>query len=64
MCCVCCPQPPGTGFSKGSYDHDEEGVAEDMYQFLQTFFSHFPKYNTTFFVFGESYAGHFVPAIR
>lgn len=23
-------QPPGTGFSKGSYDHDEDGVAEDM----------------------------------
>jgi len=56
-------QPPGTGFSDGTYDHDEAGVAEDMYQFLQAFFTGFTQYNTTFYVFGESYAGHYVPAI-
>jgi len=56
-------QPPGTGFSDGTYDHDEAGVADDMYNFLQAFFGAYPKYNTTFFVFGESYAGHYVPAI-
>eukprot|EP00299_Pterocystis_sp_00344_P010920 c5003_g1_i1.p1 GENE.c5003_g1_i1~~c5003_g1_i1.p1 ORF type:complete len:461 (+),score=77.84 c5003_g1_i1:1-1383(+) len=56
-------QPPGTGFSDGTYDFDEAGVAEDMYQFLQMFFAHYPAYNTSFFVFGESYAGHYVPSI-
>jgi len=56
-------QPPGTGFSEGTYDHDEKGVAEDMYQFLQAFFKAYASYNQNFFVFGESYAGHYVPAI-
>jgi cathepsin A (carboxypeptidase C) len=56
-------QPPGTGFSDGTMDKDEAGVAEDMYNFLQAFFTGFPQYSTSFFVFGESYAGHYVPAI-
>mmetsp|Transcript_64360 Transcript_64360/g.104107 ORF Transcript_64360/g.104107 Transcript_64360/m.104107 type:complete len:489 (-) Transcript_64360:212-1678(-) len=56
-------QPPGTGFSKGTWDHDENGVAEDMYQFLQTLFKAMPHYNTKFFVTGESYAGHYIPAV-
>lgn len=56
-------QPPGTGFSQGTYDHNEAGVADDMYAFLQALFSALPQYNKSFFVFGESYAGHYVPAI-
>merc|ERR1719217_1724230 len=56
-------QPPGTGFSKGVWDHNEDGVAEDMYQFLQALFKAMPKYNTRFFVTGESYAGHYIPAV-
>lgn len=56
-------QPPGTGFSKGSWDHDEDAVAEDMYQFLQALFQAMPQYNKKFYVTGESYAGHFIPAI-
>lgn len=56
-------QPPGTGFSTGAFDHEEIGVAEDMYSFLQEFFTAFPSYNKDFYVFGESYAGHYVPAI-
>eukprot|EP00440_Ansanella_granifera_P048320 gb/GFBE01052346.1/.p1 GENE.gb/GFBE01052346.1/~~gb/GFBE01052346.1/.p1 ORF type:complete len:485 (+),score=144.75 gb/GFBE01052346.1/:1-1455(+) len=56
-------QPPGTGFSKGSWDHDENGVAEDMYQFLQALFKALPQYNKKFYVTGESYAGHFIPAV-
>eukprot|EP00933_Yihiella_yeosuensis_P080982 TRINITY_DN94512_c0_g1_i1.p1 TRINITY_DN94512_c0_g1~~TRINITY_DN94512_c0_g1_i1.p1 ORF type:complete len:487 (+),score=150.99 TRINITY_DN94512_c0_g1_i1:79-1539(+) len=56
-------QPPGTGFSKGSWDHDETGVAEDMFQFLQVLFKAMPQYNTNFYVTGESYAGHFIPAV-
>jgi len=56
-------QPPGTGFSKGKWDFGEDGVAEDMYQFLQAFFKAKPEYNTKFFVTGESYAGHYIPAV-
>jgi len=56
-------QPPGTGFSKGSWDFGEDGVAEDMYQFLQVFFKAKPEYNKRFFVTGESYAGHYIPAV-
>jgi len=56
-------QPPGTGFSKGKWDFGEEGVAEDMYQFLQVFFKAKPEYNKKFYVTGESYAGHYIPAV-
>ncbi|CAE7689665.1 CBP31, partial [Symbiodinium necroappetens] len=57
-------QPAGVGFSTGIGTHDEKGVAENMYVFLQKFFQQFPQYQkTNFFVFGESYAGHYVPAI-
>eukprot|EP00931_Biecheleriopsis_adriatica_P016651 TRINITY_DN12224_c0_g1_i2.p1 TRINITY_DN12224_c0_g1~~TRINITY_DN12224_c0_g1_i2.p1 ORF type:complete len:484 (+),score=124.27 TRINITY_DN12224_c0_g1_i2:86-1537(+) len=56
-------QPPGTGFSKGTWDHNEDGVAEDMYQFLQALFKAMPQYNKKFYVTGESYAGHFIPAV-
>jgi cathepsin A (carboxypeptidase C) len=60
-------QPAGTGFSYGNfpgdYDHDEVGVSEDMYHFLQLFFTHHSEYATQdFHLFGESYAGHYVPA--
>jgi len=57
-------QPPGTGFSTGSKDTNEEEVATDMYSFLQNFILAFPDYfKNGFYVFGESYAGHYVPAI-
>lgn len=57
-------QPPGTGFSKGYPDTDEEEVAADMYTFLQNFIKAYPKYfDNGFYIFGESYAGHYVPAI-
>jgi len=57
-------QPPGTGFSTGEKDSNEEEVAQDMYTFLQNFIAVFPEYfKNGFYVFGESYAGHYVPAI-
>jgi cathepsin A (carboxypeptidase C) len=58
-------QPAGTGFSYGTgLDHDEAGVAKDMYDFLQQFLKEHSQYQTNdFYTFGESYAGHYVPAV-
>jgi cathepsin A (carboxypeptidase C) len=58
-------QPSGTGFSFGdeSKSHNEKDVGEDMYVFVTTFLQNFQKYRELpFFLFGESYAGHYVPA--
>mmetsp|Transcript_23277 Transcript_23277/g.69716 ORF Transcript_23277/g.69716 Transcript_23277/m.69716 type:complete len:434 (+) Transcript_23277:141-1442(+) len=58
-------QPTGTGFSYGeNKDHDEAGVARDMTDFLVQWFATYPQFaNNDFFVTGESYAGHYVPAV-
>jgi len=60
-------QPVGTGYSYADhvtdYTVDETQIAEDLYEFLQTFFAQNPQYNHDFFVFGESYAGHYIPAV-
>lgn len=60
-------QPAGVGFSYGDvkeYDTNEKMVGEDMYQFLQAFFKAHGKYQKQpFYVFGESYGGHYVPAV-
>lgn len=56
-------QPAGTGFSQGDYDSGETEVADDMLGFLLAFFEALPEYNTQFYIFGESYAGHYIPAI-
>ncbi|ETP43878.1 hypothetical protein F442_09507, partial [Phytophthora nicotianae P10297] len=60
-------QPVGVGFSYGDrseYDTSEKEVGDDMYHFLQEFFKALPEYQKLpFYVFGESYAGHYVPAI-
>lgn len=49
-------QPAGTGFSYGlGMDHNEVGVAADMYDFLQQFFKAHAEYAPLdFFVVGES----------
>ena len=49
-------QPAGTGFSYGAgMDHDETGVANDMYAFLTEFFQAYPQFQSNeFFTFGES----------
>jgi len=57
-------QPAGVGFSSGFGTHNEAGVASNMFTFLQGFFQQFKQYsNTNFYIFGESYGGHYVPAI-
>ena len=49
-------QPAGTGFSEGSWDHGESGVAEDFYAFLQSFYEKFPQYKENdFYITGERY---------
>lgn len=56
-------QPPGAGFSEGDADSGEEEVSNDMVGFLRAFFEALPQYNKDFYIFGESYAGHYIPAI-
>ncbi|CAH2072119.1 unnamed protein product [Thlaspi arvense] len=61
-------QPIGTGFSYTSNSsdlrHDEAGVSNDLYDFLQAFFKEHPKFaNNDFYITGESYAGHYIPAL-
>jgi len=58
-------QSAATGFSTGlPLVHDEDGVAKNMYNFMQEFYKALPQYkNLDFFIFGESYAGHYVPAV-
>ena len=61
-------QPVGTGFSYSGnpldYVRDEKAVANQLYGFLQAFLVLHPELaSRPFFVTGESYAGHYVPAI-
>ncbi|EEF32785.1 serine carboxypeptidase-like [Ricinus communis] len=60
-------QPIGTGFSYSSdrrdIRHNEEGVSNDLYDFLQAFFVEHPELvKNDFYITGESYAGHYIPA--
>ncbi|KAL9264726.1 Serine carboxypeptidase 3-like protein [Drosera capensis] len=60
-------QPTGTGFSYSSdrrdIRHTEGGVGDDLYDFLQAFFTAHPELaNNDFYITGESYAGHYIPA--
>ncbi|OQS03019.1 serine protease family S10, partial [Thraustotheca clavata] len=59
-------QPTGVGFSYGATsddDHNEDDVGRNINAFLQGFLKKHPKYQSNpFFITGESYAGHYVPA--
>ena len=57
-------QPAGTGFSYGAKDATEAGVARDMVDFLVQWFRTHGKFSDhDLYVTGESYAGHYVPAV-
>ncbi|KAK3235151.1 hypothetical protein CYMTET_54635 [Cymbomonas tetramitiformis] len=60
-------QPTGVGFSYGDasdYDHNEKEVADDMFHFMQAWYgAHQEFLSNKFFVFGESYGGHYVPNV-
>lgn len=55
----------GVGYSYGKkVDHNETEVAEDMYHFVQAFIAAHPEYAANeWYVFGESYGGHYAPAV-
>eukprot|EP01134_Creolimax_fragrantissima_P007109 CFRG7109T1 len=58
-------QPAGVGFSTGPVnDTGEWDAAPEMYNFLEAFFkanAHLQK--NKFYIFGESYGGHYVPSL-
>ncbi|CAI2371200.1 unnamed protein product [Moneuplotes crassus] len=61
-------QPLGTGFSRTDkpdhYARNEKMVAKTMYKFLTLFIEKYPEFRgRDFFITGESYAGHYIPAI-
>jgi len=58
-------QPAGTGFSVGVGVHDEGEVASEMVDFVRGFLERYPQYASlsALYVLGESYAGHYVPAV-
>ncbi|WOL17346.1 hypothetical protein Cni_G26137 [Canna indica] len=61
-------QPTGTDFSYSSDEQDirqdEDGVSTDLYDFLQEFFKEHSEYSQNdFYITGESYAGHYIPAL-
>jgi len=60
--------PIGTGFSTAASEDDyvttEDGVAKGLHAFLKKFVEANPEFNgRDFFITGESYAGHYIPAI-
>jgi len=60
-------QPVGTGYSHadiGDYSKNETEVAQDMETLIKGFVKAHPEYaGRDFFITGESYAGHYIPAI-
>ncbi|KAF0699302.1 Aste57867_10144 [Aphanomyces stellatus] len=61
-------QPTGVGFSYSNSldqddDHNETDVGRNVYAFLQAFLAQHPQFQTNpFFLTGESFAGHYIPA--
>eukprot|EP00123_Amoebidium_parasiticum_P011856 comp20942_c1_seq1/m.27989 comp20942_c1_seq1/g.27989 ORF comp20942_c1_seq1/g.27989 comp20942_c1_seq1/m.27989 type:complete len:455 (-) comp20942_c1_seq1:446-1810(-) len=58
-------QPAGVGFSTGPVnDTGERDVAKEMHTFLEHFFAANPEIaDNEFYITGESYGGHYVPAV-
>lgn len=60
--------PIGTGFSRAANQsyvcHEENCVSRNLYIFLLKFYNKHPDINKRpFYIFGESYGGHYVPSI-
>ncbi|KAF0526241.1 prepro-carboxypeptidase Z [Gigaspora margarita] len=56
-------QPVGAGFSYGNnYLTSSQQAASDLFEFMQIWCAKFPQYaSLPFHIFGESYAGHYIP---
>jgi pimeloyl-ACP methyl ester carboxylesterase len=60
-------QPVGTGYSYAgsadAYANNEDDVTADLYFFLQQWYKQYSQYSSRpFFITGESYGGHYIPA--
>ncbi|KAJ2078584.1 hypothetical protein H4R24_004362 [Coemansia sp. RSA 988] len=57
-------QPTNVGFSYGTDVFNSIAAGKDVHALLQLFYKEFPEYaQGALHVFGESYAGHYVPAV-
>ncbi|KAJ2142180.1 hypothetical protein IW136_002034 [Coemansia sp. RSA 678] len=57
-------QPTNVGFSYGTPVSNSTAAAEDFVALMQLFYTSYPQYaSSELHVFGESYAGHYIPAI-
>eukprot|EP01105_Mastigella_eilhardi_P007520 TRINITY_DN18961_c0_g1_i1.p1 TRINITY_DN18961_c0_g1~~TRINITY_DN18961_c0_g1_i1.p1 ORF type:complete len:416 (-),score=134.81 TRINITY_DN18961_c0_g1_i1:80-1327(-) len=61
-------QPVGSGYSyctgQSCYVTNEQDLAAELYTALVNWFDEFPQYaKNPFFIFGESYAGKYIPSI-
>jgi len=60
-------QPVGSGYSyvenSDGYVSTEKTMAIELYSALTQFFTLYPQYNSNFYVFGESYAGKYIPSL-
>ncbi|KAI9503415.1 Alpha/Beta hydrolase protein [Coemansia spiralis] len=57
-------QPTNVGFSYGSDVFNSIAAGKDVNALLQLFYKSFPQYSRSeLHVFGESYGGHYVPAV-
>ncbi|EEY68296.1 serine protease family S10, putative [Phytophthora infestans T30-4] len=59
-------QPKGTGYSNGERGITRpwslDGAADDIHEFLHQFYQQHPELRVSdFYIFGESFAGHYVP---
>ena len=60
--------PAGVGFSysntSSDYTTGDKRTAKDSYTFLLNWLERFPQYKSrSFYITGESYAGHYVPQL-
>ncbi|PIA19774.1 alpha/beta-hydrolase [Coemansia reversa NRRL 1564] len=57
-------QPTNVGFSYGTPVSNSTAAADDFVALMQLFYKSYPEYyNGELHVFGESYTGHYIPAI-
>jgi len=57
-------QPAGAGFSEGTLEYSSQQVGTTVYEVMTKFLDSHTNYsNLPFYIFGESYAGHYVPAV-